>query len=120
VLHGKGTQLHGRGTQVVLHGKGTQLHGKGTQGVLHGKGTQLHGKGTQGVSLNPTAIVQVLSDFIVKHRGVFTVNTKDAFENIDQVEDIVFSSYDACTLPDPADTSQRPFVAEVNATSCRY
>ena len=57
--------------------------------------------------------VQILSDFIVKHRGVFTVNTKDAFENIDQVEAIVFSSYDACTKPDPEDPQKRSFVAQV-------
>lgn len=57
--------------------------------------------------------MQILSDFIVKHRGVFTVNTKDAFENIDQVEAIVFSSYDACTKPDPEDPQKRSFVAQV-------
>lgn len=57
--------------------------------------------------------MQILSDFIVKHRGVFTVNTKDAFENIDQVEEIVFSSYDACTKPDPDDPQQRSFKAQV-------
>jgi hypothetical protein len=61
--------------------------------------------------------VQILSDFIVKHRGVFTVNTKDAFENIEQVEDIVFSSFDACTLPDPEDPSASPFTAQVTAVS---
>ena len=59
-------------------------------------------------------VMQILSDFIVKHRGVFTVNTKDALENIDQVEAIVFSSYDACTKPDPQDPQKRSFIAQVD------
>ena len=59
--------------------------------------------------------MQILSDFIVKHRGVFTVNTKDALENIDQVEAIVFSSYDACTKRDPEDPQKRSFVAQVRS-----
>lgn len=58
--------------------------------------------------------IQILSDFIVKHRGVFTVNTKDALENINQVEEIVFSSYDACTQPDPGDKKKRSFVAQAS------
>ena len=57
--------------------------------------------------------MQVLSDFIVKHRGVFTVNAKDAIENVNQVEEVVYSSYDACTQPDPEDPDKRPFVAQV-------
>lgn len=44
---------------------------------------------------------QVLSDFIVKHRGVFTIDTKDAFENVRQVEEVVFSCWEACTKDDP-------------------
>ena len=67
--------------------------------------------------LQPTSLLQILSDFIVKHRGVFTTNTKDAFENIKQVHDIVFSSYDACTQPDP-EGDQTPFQAQ--ASLCCY
>ena len=45
---------------------------------------------------------------------MWTTNTKDAFENIKQVEEIVFSSYDACTQPDPEGDGSK-FRAQVRA-----
>lgn len=61
------------------------------------------------------SLVQILSDFIVKHRGVFTLDTKDAFENLRQVEDVVFSSWDACTKPDP-EGDGRAFTAQASSS----
>lgn len=57
---------------------------------------------------------KVLSDFIVKHRGVFTIDTKDAFANLREVDDVVSSCLDACTQPDPEGDGE-PFRAQVGS-----
>eukprot|EP00891_Asterochloris_glomerata_P004480 jgi/Astpho2/4480/e_gw1.00067.94.1_t len=52
---------------------------------------------------------EVLSDYIVKNRGIFPGSAKDAYDNYSEVEDIVMSTFDSCVEPDEDGTE---FVAE--------
>lgn len=49
----------------------------------------------------PCVCLQVLSDFIVENRGIVPKSIRSASDNIDQVNEIIQSSYPACTDPDP-------------------
>lgn len=55
----------------------------------------------------------MLSDFIVRNRGIWPKGPKDALTNIRQVEDIVRTTYDACTAADPEEDGGQPFSAQV-------
>ena len=55
---------------------------------------------------------KVLSEYIVKNRGIIPSSAKDAVTNYHQVEDVVMSTYDACISPDP-EGDGRPFKAQV-------
>lgn len=56
------------------------------------------------------AIWQVLSDFIVENRGIVPKTLKSASDNIEQVNQIIKTSYPACTQPDPAGALLLPLV----------
>eukprot|EP00884_Botryococcus_braunii_P017693 jgi/Botrbrau1/4607/Bobra.60_2s0092.1 len=56
---------------------------------------------------------EVLSDFIVRNRGIWPSGPRDAMTNIRQVEEIVRSTYPACTEPDPEEDGGTPFTAQV-------
>eukprot|EP00955_Chlamydomonas_euryale_P041177 351927-Chlamydomonas_euryale.AAC.2 len=55
---------------------------------------------------------KVLSEFVVKHRGILPgLNLSDAWEQRQQVKSILYSSFGACVLPDP-ERPDAPFVAD--------
>ena len=55
---------------------------------------------------------KVLSEYIVKNRGIIPSNAKDAMLNYRQVEAVIMSTYDACVKPDPEGDGQA-FTAQV-------
>jgi hypothetical protein len=57
---------------------------------------------------------QVLSDYIVKNRGIMPGSARDAYDQYREVESIVMSTYKACTETD-VEGDGRPFTAEVRA-----
>ena len=59
---------------------------------------------------------KVLSEYIVKNRGIIPSSAKDAVANYKQVEAVVMSTYDACTASDPEGDGQ-PFRAQVRKNS---
>ncbi|KAK9830159.1 hypothetical protein WJX72_010056 [[Myrmecia] bisecta] len=54
---------------------------------------------------------KVLSDYIVKNRGIIPGSAKDAIDNYHQVEQIIMSTYAACTQPDE-ESGGEPFTAQ--------
>ena len=70
---------------------------------------------------------QVLSDYIVKNRGIVPGSAKDAYDQYREVEAIVMSTYKACTETD-TEGGASPFTAEVKGGAlpfapspvCRY
>jgi hypothetical protein len=54
----------------------------------------------------------VLSDFIVENRGIVPKTLKSASDNIEQVNQIIKTSYPACTQPDPAGARFLPLLPE--------
>ncbi|KAK9794957.1 hypothetical protein WJX73_003179 [Symbiochloris irregularis] len=54
---------------------------------------------------------KVLSEYIVKNRGIIPSSAKDAVANYKQVEAVVMSTYAACTEPDP-EGDGRAFMAQ--------
>ena len=56
--------------------------------------------------------MQVLSEYIVKNRGIIPSRAKDAIENWHQVEAVIMSTYAACVSPDP-EGDGKPFTAQV-------
>lgn len=53
----------------------------------------------------------LLSDFIVRNRGVVPTSLKDAFENMAEVEKLLRSTYAACVEPD-VEGNNKPFRAQ--------
>lgn len=54
------------------------------------------------------AFRQVLSDFIVESRGIVPRSIKSGMDNIEQVNLIVNSTFEAATQPDPGPDGGRP------------
>lgn len=57
---------------------------------------------------------QVLSDYIVKNRGIMPGSARDAYDQYREVESIVMSTYSACTETD-VEGDGMPFTAQVRA-----
>lgn len=68
---------------------------------------------TSGLEFFPLAgDPKLLSEFVVKHRGLSPgLSLADIKEQRRQMRDIIFSTYAACTEPDP-DHLDRPFTAD--------
>ncbi len=62
-------------------------------------------------------VIQVLSDYIVKNRGIMPGSARDAYDQYREVESIVMSTYKACTETD-TEGDGRPFKAEVRTNHC--
>lgn len=64
--------------------------------------------------------VQVLSDYIVKNRGILPGSARDAYDQYREVEAIVMSTYRACVEAD-TDSGGASFTAQVTADilACR-
>ena len=59
---------------------------------------------------------QVLSDYIVKNRGIVPGSARDAYDQYREVEAIVMSTYKACTETD-TEGGGMPFTAEVKGSA---
>ena len=59
------------------------------------------------------AWLQVLSDYIVKNRGILPGSARDAYDQYREVELIVMSTYKACVEAD-TDGDGLPFTAQVH------
>ena len=54
----------------------------------------------------------MLSDYIVKNRGIMPGSARDAYDQYREVESIVMSTYKACTEAD-TESNGAPFTAQV-------
>ena len=59
-----------------------------------------------------TSALQVLSDYIVKNRGIMPGSARDAYDQYREVEAIVMSTYKACVDTD-VEGNGDPFTAQV-------
>ena len=55
----------------------------------------------------------MLSDYIVKNRGIMPGSARDAYDQYREVESIVMSTFKACTEPD-TEGKGLPFTAQVS------
>lgn len=60
----------------------------------------------------PLGFLQVLSDYIVKNRGILPGSARDAYDQYREVELIVMSTYRACVETD-TEGDGVPFTAQV-------
>ena len=58
---------------------------------------------------------QVLSDYIVKNRGILPGSARDAYDQYREVESIVMSTYKACVETD-TEGDNVPFTAQVQGS----
>lgn len=61
----------------------------------------------------------MLSDYIVKNRGILPGSARDAYDQYREVEFIVMSTYRACVEAD-TEGDGLPFTAQVQARSCTF
>lgn len=55
---------------------------------------------------------KILSEYIVQNRGVIPHHLESAVESGREVKEVLYSTYKACTEPDPGDPAAQPFTAQ--------